>query len=55
LLVVVLSRFNVLGDAFQAVKWESVSPISLGLAFALGFSERMFDGIMAGLEDLGKK
>jgi hypothetical protein len=57
LLIVVLAdaRFSVLGGAFQAVKWESISPISLGLAFALGFSERLFDGIMAGLEDLAKK
>jgi hypothetical protein len=54
LLIVVLadSKFNVLGTAFQTVKWcNPLAPIPLGLAFALGFSERMFDGIISSLED----
>jgi hypothetical protein len=54
LLIVVLSdsKFNVLGTAFQAVNWCSpLAPIPLGLAFALGFSERLFDGIISSLED----
>jgi hypothetical protein len=54
LLIVVLSdsRFNVLGTAFQTVNWCSpLAPIPLGLAFALGFSERLFDGIVSSLED----
>jgi hypothetical protein len=54
LLIVVLadSRLNVLGTAFQGVKWCCpLTPIPLGLAFALGFSERLFDGIMSGLEN----
>ena len=53
LLIVVLadSKFNVLGSAFQAVKWcAPLAPLTLGLAFALGFSERLFDEILAGLE-----
>ena len=54
LLIVVLadSKFQVLGAAFQTVKWYCpLTPIPLGLAFALGFSERMFDGIMTALDD----
>jgi hypothetical protein len=53
LLIVVLSdkQFSVLGTAFQTVKWCCpLTPIPLGLAFALGFSERMFDQIVAGME-----
>ncbi len=53
LLIVVLSdsKFNVLGTAFQAVKWCCpLSPVPLGLAFGLGFSERLFDGIMSALD-----
>jgi hypothetical protein len=53
LLIVVLadSKFQVLGAAFQTVNWYCpMTPIPLGLAFGLGFSERMFDGIMAALE-----
>ena len=53
LLIVVLAdtKFNVLGSAFQAVKWCSpLAPFTLGLAFALGFSERLFDEIISGLE-----
>ena len=53
LLIVVLSdsKFQVLGAAFQTVSWYCpLTPIPLGLAFGLGFSERMFDGIMAALE-----
>lgn len=54
LLIVVLAdaKFNVLGTAFQTVKWcYPLAPIPLGLAFALGFSERLFDGIISSLED----
>jgi hypothetical protein len=54
LLIVVLadSRFNVLGAAFQAVKWcLPMAPFTLGVAFAMGFSERLFDGIISSLED----
>jgi hypothetical protein len=53
LVIVVLadSKFNVLGTAFQTVKWYCpLTPIPLGLAFGLGFSERMFDGIMSALD-----
>ena len=54
LLIVVLadSRFQVLGTAFQGVKWHSsFAPLTLGLAFALGFSERIFDGFVSSLEN----
>ncbi|MGA2589516.1 MAG: carboxypeptidase-like regulatory domain-containing protein [Bryobacteraceae bacterium] len=54
LLIVVLadSKLNILGTAFQSVKWcNPLAPIPLGLAFALGFSERLFDGIISSLED----
>jgi len=54
LLIVVLadSKLNVLGTAFQSVKWCcAMAPIPLGLAFVLGFSERLFDGIISTLED----
>lgn len=54
LLIVVLadSKMQVLGAAFQAVKWCCpMAPFTLGLAFALGFSERLFDGIISSLDD----
>ena len=54
LLIVVLadSKMQVLGAAFQAVKrCCPLAPFTLGLAFALGFSERLFDGIISSLED----
>jgi Carboxypeptidase regulatory-like domain len=54
LLIVVLAdtRFNVLGAAFQAVKWcAPLAPFTLGIAFAMGFSERLFDGIISSLEE----
>jgi hypothetical protein len=54
LLIVVLadSKMQVLGAAFQAVKWCCpLAPFTLGLAFALGFSERLFDGIISSLDD----
>jgi hypothetical protein len=54
LLIVVLadSKMQVLGAAFQAVRWCCpLAPFTLGLAFALGFSERLFDGIISSLND----
>jgi hypothetical protein len=54
LLIVVLadSKMQVLGAAFQAVRWCCpLAPFTLGLAFALGFSERLFDGIISSLDD----
>jgi hypothetical protein len=53
LLIVVLAdnQFKVLGAAFQSVRWCCpLAPFTLGLAFAMGFSERLFDGIVASLE-----
>jgi hypothetical protein len=54
LLIVVLadSKMQVLGAAFQSVQWCCpLAPFTLGIAFALGFSERLFDGIISGLDD----
>jgi hypothetical protein len=54
LLIVVLadSKFNVLGSAFQSVKWcDPLAPFTLGIAFAMGFSERLFDGIISSLDE----
>jgi hypothetical protein len=54
LLVVVLadSKFQVLGAGFQMVEWpRPLAPVTLGIAFALGFSERMFDGIVSSMEN----
>lgn len=52
LLLAVLSRFQVLGEAFRSIQWNCpLAPFTLGLAFAFGFSERLFDGIISSLED----
>ena len=53
LLVILLAdnKLGVLGAAFQAIEWCCpLAPLTLGLAFALGFSERLFDGIISSLE-----
>ncbi len=53
LLIVVLAngQFAVLGSAFKQIDWgDPLGPMTLGLAFALGFSERLFDGIISSLE-----
>lgn len=55
LLIVVLadSKMQVLGPAFQSIKWFCpLAPFTLGVAFALGFSERLFDGIVSSLDDM---
>jgi len=42
---------NLLGDAFDVVKWEEPnSPFTLSVAFLLGFSERFFDAIVGVVE-----
>jgi hypothetical protein len=52
LLLAVLSKFQVLGEAFRSIQWNCpLAPFTLGLAFAFGFSERLFDGIISSLED----
>jgi hypothetical protein len=54
LLIVLLAdaRFNILGDAFRSVSWcAAVAPFTLAVAFALGFSERLFDGIVSALDE----
>jgi hypothetical protein len=46
------SKMQVLGGAFHEVNWYCpLVPFTLGMAFALGFSERLFDGIISSLED----
>jgi hypothetical protein len=53
LLIVVLAdnKFQVLGAAFHMVKWYYPNdPVTLGMAFLLGFSEQLFDKIIASLE-----
>jgi hypothetical protein len=57
LLIVMLadSRFQLLGAGFQGVQWSSpLAPFTLASAFALGFSERLFDGIVASINTGGK-
>ena len=45
------SKLAVLGAAFQQIEWAyPMMPLTLGLAFALGFSERLFDEIISLLE-----
>jgi hypothetical protein len=54
LLIVLLSdsKIQVFGGAFQAIQWcRPEAPFTLGMAFALGFSERLFDQIISSLED----
>ena len=42
---------NLLGDAFRAVEWTAPThPITLSIAFLLGFSERFFDAIVGVVE-----
>ena len=52
LLIVLMADSSLLGAAFQQIEWSlPLAPLTLGLAFALGFSERLFDGIISSLED----
>jgi hypothetical protein len=40
------------GDSRFQIRWEGpVAPVTLGVAFALGFSERFFDSVMSGVEE----
>jgi hypothetical protein len=53
LLIVILatSETKVLGAAFQSIQWGCpLAPFTLGVAFVMGFSERLFDGIISSLE-----
>ena len=51
LLVILAVEFKVLGDVFKVDWCNPYSPVALGLAFVLGFSERFFNRIMSQLED----
>ena len=50
LLVILGVKFNVLGSALNVDWCNPTAPIALALAFALGFSERFFTGILSQLE-----
>jgi hypothetical protein len=50
LLVILGVEFNILGSALKVDWCNPVAPITLALAFALGFSERLFTGILSQIE-----
>ena len=50
LLVIVGVEFNILGSALKFDWCNTFNPVMLGIAFALGFSERLFDGILDQLD-----
>jgi hypothetical protein len=50
LLVILGYEFNILGSALKVDWCNPSSPVALGLAFALGFSERLFTGILSQLD-----
>jgi hypothetical protein len=51
LLVILAVQLNVLGPLFKTDWCNPWSPLTLGIAFLLGFSERAFDSILTQLED----
>ena len=51
LLVILAVQLNVLGPLFKTDWCNPWSPLTLGIAFLLGFSERAFDSILKQLED----
>lgn len=51
LLVVLLSKLNVLGTVFDGVTWdEPTQPVTLAVAFLFGFSERLLDRVTSAAE-----
>lgn len=50
LLVIVGVEFNILGSALKFDWCNTYNPVMLGLALLLGFSERLFDGILDQLD-----
>lgn len=45
-------ELNLLGPAFRLVDWYNpFGPITIGIAFLLGFSERLFDAVVGALEN----
>jgi hypothetical protein len=47
---------GILGQTFAAIRWETAStPITLAVAFLLGFSERFFDQVASMLEQHAQK
>jgi hypothetical protein len=50
LLAIMLARLGILGNALE-LDWNNpYEPVALGIAFMLGFSERLFDTILSSLE-----
>ena len=47
LLLIVLTQFKVMGEAFKSLTWANASccTMGLGLAFVFGFSERLFSSV----------
>lgn len=56
LMVIILADIGVLSTAFKAIQSApSATPLALGIAFLLGFSERFFDQIASLLEQRAEK
>jgi hypothetical protein len=50
LLAIMLARLGILGTALE-LDWNNpYEPVALGMAFLLGFSERLFDNVLSKLE-----
>jgi hypothetical protein len=51
LLVSLLEKFQILGSALHVDWCRPYAPLSLGLAVAFGFSERLFDAVLSQIKD----
>lgn len=52
LLSALMVKLGILGTLFKDLDWEApIPPLSLGIAFLFGFSERAFDSVMSALDD----
>ena len=52
LLAALLLKLGILGSLFTGVDWDSpIVPLSLGIAFLFGFSERAFDSVISALDE----
>jgi hypothetical protein len=52
LIAAVLHQFGILGTLFDPLQWNAdLTPLALGLAFVLGFSERAFDSLLGAIDD----
>jgi len=50
LLAIMLARLGILGSALELDWNHPMEPVALGMAFLLGFSERLFDSVLSKLE-----